>query len=153
MSMYAITRSVQVATAPERVHALVADLRAWMRWSPWADLDPEQTREYSGPSSGEGAFYEWQGRGKVGGGNMMIASATPSAIDIRLVLTHPWRINCPMRFEFVPVDGGTRVTWTTEGERRGLQRLAAVVLRPEVSIAQDMESGLARLKTVAESRR
>ena len=152
MSSYAITRSVLVATTPGRIHVLVADLRAWTRWSPWADLDPEQTREYSGPESGEGAFYEWHGRGKVGAGNMMVASATPTVIDIRLVLTHPWRINCPMRFKFVPVEGGTQVTWTTEGERRGLQRLAAVVLRPEVSVAQDMESGLARLKTVAESR-
>lgn len=151
MNTYAIARSIEIAAPLTRVHALIADFRSWTRWSPWADLDADQRREYSGPESGEGAFYEWEGRGKVGGGNMMVASSTPAAIDIRLVLLRPWKVNCPMRFTVTSSEEGTRVSWTVDGERRGMQRLAAAVLHPERSIADDMETGLQRLKAVAES--
>ena len=33
---------------------LLADFRSWRSWSPWEGLDPDLSREYTGPDHGVG---------------------------------------------------------------------------------------------------
>lgn len=151
MSSYTVTRSIVTSARVDRVHPLVDDFRAWSAWSPWEDLDPGMRREFSGPESGEGAYYAWSGNGKVGEGNMMIVSSSLAAVEIRLVFLKPFKANNPTRFEFEPVDGGTRITWSMHGENKGIMRLLAPLLRITKAVAADFDRGLARLKAAAES--
>ncbi len=46
--------------------ANINDFHAWEAWSPWAKLDPNMTASYSGPTSGPGAAYAWNGNSDVG---------------------------------------------------------------------------------------
>ena len=66
MATFTVSRSAPVAAPTETVRPLVADLRAWQRWSPWEALDADLKRTYSGSDSGVGARYAWAGNRKAG---------------------------------------------------------------------------------------
>ena len=151
MSTYTVTRSVETIAAPAEVHAFVDDFHKWSAWSPWEDIDPTMQRSYSGPDAGVGAHYEWKGDGKVGQGEMTIETSTPQSIGIRLAFLKPFAAVCPTRFDFEPVGSGTRVTWTMQGENRGIMVLLAPLLRIQQSVGKDFDRGLARLKAAAET--
>jgi hypothetical protein len=74
------------------------------------------TRRFSGPASGIGAVYEWEGNKQVGRGRMeIIECVTPSALRIRLDFFEPFEAH--NRAEFTLASGGisTEVTWAMHG--------------------------------------
>src|SRR5688572_10069069 len=112
MGDFEVVRSTTIAAPPERVHGLIDDFHAWRAWSPWEDVDPDLSRDYSGPESGPGAKYAWEGNRKAGKGNMEIVSSTPELIEVRLQFEKPWKATNQTRFELAPSGHeATDVTW------------------------------------------
>ncbi|GAW51320.1 MULTISPECIES: SRPBCC family protein [unclassified Nocardioides] len=155
MSGFVVVRSTTVAADPARVHALVDDFHQWQAWSPWEGLDPDLRRTYSGPASGVGARYSWEGNRKAGAGSMEITGSTPGTVDIRLAFLKPFENTNRVTFTLTPtpVDGapGTTVEWRMSGERTGFWGLVGRVLPMDRLIGKDFEKGLARLKAAAEA--
>src|SRR5215831_11764795 len=84
-STFQVERTARIEAPPDVVFALVNDLRAWDRWSPWAHLDPSMKVTYGGPPSGTGATMAWTGNDKVGEGNLRIVESKPAqAVVLRL---------------------------------------------------------------------
>ena len=52
-----VTRSVEIAAPPEKVFAIVGDLRRFQEFSPWAELDPNAKYTLEGPEYGVGAPF------------------------------------------------------------------------------------------------
>jgi hypothetical protein len=151
MSDFEVARSTTIAADPARVHGLINDFHAWTAWSPWEDIDPDLSRDYSGPDSGVGARYAWQGNRKVGQGSMEITGSTPERIDLRLVFLKPWKADNHVDFTLTPVgDAGTQVTWRMTGTSSGLQALFTRLFNMERLVGKDFDKGLARLKAAAE---
>ena len=155
MSEFEIVRSASIAADPARVHALVNDFRGWAAWSPWEDLDPDLQRTYTGPETGVGAHYAWQGNRRAGAGSMEITGSAPETVDIRLVFLKPFAASNQVRFTFRPtlVDGkpGTDVEWRMRGEQKGIWGVIGKVFPMDRLVGKDFEKGLTRLKGVAES--
>jgi hypothetical protein len=86
MAEYEVTRSTTIAAPPEHIRPPIENFHEWRRWSPWEELDPDLRREYSGPESGPGAAYAWEGNRKAGRGRMEILDVQPERVDIRLDL-------------------------------------------------------------------
>lgn len=149
MAAFEIERSTVVPAAPERVQALVDDLRAWQAWSPWEDLDPALRREYTGPAAGEGATYAWTGNRKAGRGRMRIIRAEPGRTEMDLRFLKPFSSRSDLVFTFEARPEGTQVTWTMTGERSGVVALLTKVLPMDKMIARDFERGLERLSATA----
>jgi hypothetical protein len=57
---FRVERATSIKAPPEKIFALVNDLRSHGLWSPWEKKDPAMKRTYSGATSGEGAVYEWE---------------------------------------------------------------------------------------------
>jgi hypothetical protein len=154
MTDYEVARAVSVAAAPARVHALLDDFHQWTTWSPWEGLDPELRRTYSGPASGVGARYAWQGNRKAGSGSMEITGSTPGAVDIQLVFRKPFAARNHVWFTLKPADvhgaPGTAVEWRMRGQQKGLRGLVGRLFPMDRLIGKDFEKGLTRLKAVAE---
>lgn len=110
MAGYVVERSTEIAAPVERLHALIADLRRWEAWSPWADLDPDMHREYSGPESGVGARSAWSGNRRAGAGRMEVVADAPERVDVDLRFEKPFRSESSVAFLLVPTDRGTEVT-------------------------------------------
>lgn len=150
MSPYAIARLTRIDADPMRVHALVNDLGEWQAWSPWEDLDPGLRRDYSGPTSGIGAAYAWDGNKKAGRGRMEVVESTPERIVIDVRFEKPFRSTSTSTFDLLRLGGGTEVTWTLSGERGAVSGFMMGLLKVDNALAQDLEKGLGRLKAAAE---
>jgi hypothetical protein len=152
MADFEVTRSATIAASPERLHGLIDDFHEWRAWSPWEDIDPDMRREYSGPDSGAGARYAWEGNRKAGRGSMEIVSSTRERVELRLVFEKPWKATNRVDFELVPAGGGTtEVTWRMTGTQKGFAALLGKVYPMDRMVGKDFEKGLARLKSAAES--
>lgn len=150
MARFELSRSTRIDADPARVHALVDDFHQWQQWSPWEDLDPEQTRSYSGPDRGVGAHYEWSGNRKAGAGSMEITDSDPSRVVIDLRFTRPFKAENLTRFDLEPAGSATDVTWSLTGDRNPVMHLMGR-LYFDNAVGRDFEKGLAQLRAAAES--
>jgi hypothetical protein len=152
MGDFEVVRSTTVAAPRERVHGLIDDLHQWRDWSPWEDVDPDLQRDYSGPQSGVGARYAWEGNRKAGKGSMEIVDSQPEQIELSLAFEKPWKATNRVFFELAPTGAGdTQVIWRMTGTNKGIAALFSKVMSMDRLVGKDFEKGLARLKAEAES--
>lgn len=143
-----IERQRLLAATPEQILAHIQDLQAWRGWSPWEGLDPDLQREYSDPSSGVGATYQWSGNRKAGAGTMTIDAITDSSIDIDVRFTKPFPSNSTSVFTLRPESDGTLVVWQMLMPNSAVMRAFNLVFRFDKAIGGDLERGLDGLAAV-----
>ena len=150
---FRIIRETTIASAPERVHRLLDDFHEWPAWSPWEGLDPAMERAYDGPSSGLGAVYAWKGNSKAGEGRMEIIESQPQQVGVDLLFAAPMKAHNRVDFTLTPADGGqaTHVEWAMTGPQNFVMKLMSKIWSMEKMIGPDLETGLAKLKQVAEA--
>jgi hypothetical protein len=142
-------RSTVISAPAATVQALVADLHAWTKWSPWEGLDADLKRTYAGPDKGVGARYGWVGK-KSGEGSMVITGAAADRVEIDLDFLKPFKAKNKVVFRFEAEGSGTRVTWTMSGVRNLLLAVMGKLFFDGM-IGKDFDKGLAKLKSVAEA--
>lgn len=147
---FRVQRSIVIKAPPEKVMAVVADLRGWTAWSPYEKKDPAMKRAYAGAPAGKGATYEWDGNKDVGHGRMEILEAGPSKVLIKLDFITPFEAHNTAEFTAVPRGDGTNVTWAMYGPSPYVAKVMQTVMDMDKMIGTDFEAGLASLKTVAE---
>jgi uncharacterized protein YndB with AHSA1/START domain len=142
---YRLTRTTVIAAPAGRVFAQVNDLKKWDDWSPWAKLDPNV--KVTGPQSGPGATFMWDGNDKVGAGTMTITESRPNQhIATRTDFTRPFEGTSNADFVFSEAGGQTNVIWSMFGKQRFIGK-AICLFTP---MGKMLERGLAQLKRVAE---
>ena len=148
---YRLTRSTVIWTPATQVFAHVNDLRRWDEWSPWAKLDPNAKVTFSGPQSGQGASFQWDGNGKVGAGTMTITASKPNErVSTRTDFVRPFEGTSNSEFVFSQVGERTNVIWTMTGTHKFIGKAMCLVMSMENMLGPDFEKGLAQLKQVAE---
>jgi len=146
-----IVRSAEIGAPPEKVYALIADLRAFNRWNPWAKMDPEIQLGYEGPAAGPGAISAWEST-KVGTGRMEITEANPpNRVAMRLDFIKPFAATNGASFTLTPRGSGTEVVWEMHGPSTFVQRLMSVFFDLEKMMGKNFEDGLADLRRLAET--
>ena len=110
------------------------------------------TRRLSGEASGKGAVYEWEGKGKAGGGRMEITNASPpSKVMIKLDFIKPFEGHNTAEFSFdAKGNRATEVTWAMFGPSPFMARLMGLFINLDRMIGKDFETGLANLKSATE---
>jgi hypothetical protein len=147
---FQVQRSIAINAPPERIQPLIADFRAWEAWSPWEKKDPAMKRSFSGPQSGVGARYAWDGDKNVGRGSMEIVEAAPSRVALKLDFIAPFEAHNEAVFALRPQGTMTNVVWTMTGPTPFLGKIVHVFLNMDRLVGGDFEAGLAAMKTVAE---
>ena len=149
---FSVQRSIAIKADPAKIYPLLVDFTQWPAWSPWEKLDPEMKRTLSGPASGPGAVYAWDGSSKVGAGRMEVKeAAVPSKVVIQLDFLRPFEAHNMTDFTLVPrPDATTEVTWLMRGPAPFVSKLMGVFVDMDKMIGKDFEAGLANLKAVAE---
>lgn len=147
---FAVQRSATIAASPEKVFALVNDVKAFNSWNPYARKDPTIKLRYDGPASGPGAAYAWDSE-SVGAGRMQITEATPSGgVAMRLDFDKPMKASNRVEFTLASQGSTTRVTWSMNGAMPYLNRLITIFFDIDKMVGDDFEAGLANLKAAAE---
>lgn len=150
---FRVTRSAVIKAPAARIFALINDLRSFNNWNPYEKKEPGLKGSYSGPASGVGAAYAWEGR-RVGSGRMEITAAeAPNKLTMRLDFVKPFRAQNSAEFTLLPQgDNLTVVSWALHGPSPYLSKLMGVVLDIDNMVGKDFEAGLASLKALSESR-
>lgn len=150
---YRLTRSTTIWAPTAQVFPHVNDLRRWDDWSPWAKLDPNAKVTFSGPQSGPGASFKWDGNDKVGAGTMTITESRPNEhVATRTDFVRPFAGSSNAEFIFSPAGDRTNVIWTMTGTHNFIAKAMCLVMSMEKMVGPDFEKGLAQLKQVAEKK-
>jgi len=148
---FRVQRTASIKAPPEKVFALINDLKGWNAWSPYDKKDPAMKRTLSGALAGKGAIYEWDGNKDVGKGRMEITDATPpSKVVIKLDFIEPFEGHNTAEFTLLGKGETTDVTWAFYGPSRFMTKVVSVFLDMDKMIGRDFEAGLANLKAIAE---
>lgn len=149
---FLVERRTTIAAPPTKIAPLVGDFHQWEQWSPWAHLDPNMRVTYSGPASGPGAVYEWEGNRKVGKGRMEVLDVQPVETRIEIDFLKPFEGHNTSEFNFQPDASGTttEVRWVMTGPNTFPGKVMSVFTSMDHMIGPDFERGLANLKAAAE---
>lgn len=148
---FRVQRVTSIKAPPEKIFPYLSDLRSFATWSPYEKKDPAMQRTFSGPASGKGAVYEWDGDKNVGKGRMEIAdTAPPSRVAIKLDFVRPFEAHNIVEFTLAPKGDSTDVTWAMQGPVPYVAKIMHVFVDMDSMVGKDFEAGLASLKAVAE---
>src|SRR5882672_7437957 len=149
--IFRVQRSTSINAPPEKFFPLINEIDRRGTWSPYEKRDPAMKRSRSGPSSGKGAVYGWEGNSQIGTGRMEIMEALPpSKIVIKLDFLKPFEAHNTAEFTLEGKGDTTSVTWAMHGPANYISKLMGVFINMDSMIGTDFEAGLANLKTVAE---
>jgi hypothetical protein len=153
MSDYVVERSTSIAASPEVVFGRVGNLQGWDDWSPWAEMDPDMNKTYSGEPGSVGSKYQWTGNRKVGEGQMVINSVdAPTKIGIDLSFLKPFKSESLTEMMVSPSGDGSTVIWRMTGETTFIVKVMGLFGRSmDKMVGPDFEKGLAKLKRITES--
>jgi hypothetical protein len=147
---FRVERQIAIAAPATAIYANLDDFHRWAAWSPWEKIEPSMKKTYSGPASGTGSKYAWEGK-QVGMGNMTVTDSKPNEhLQIRLEFTKPFAAINDTVFELKPRTTDTQVSWVMTGKNNFVSKIMSVFADMDSMIGKDFESGLNGLKQVSE---
>lgn len=146
---FRVKRTAVVAAPAPKVFEIINDLTQWSRWSPYDHRDTEMKKTYSGPQSGVGAAYAWNGNSQVGEGKMTIVESQPAKlVRMKLEFSRPFKCCNDVNFVLEPVAGGTEVSWIMDGKNTLFSKAMSLVISMDNMVGKDFEQGLSNLNRV-----
>jgi len=149
---FRIEYAAVIQAPPEKIFPYLNDFTLYRKWSPWEDKDPNMKRQLSGPASGNGAVYAWQGNSEVGNASMTIAESTPpTKVVYDLHFKEPFEGSNWASLSIAGNGAGSTVTWAFYGKDPYIAKLITVFCDRDGLLIEEFKKGLARLKTLAET--
>lgn len=144
-----VERQVTIAAPPDKVFAIVGDLRRFKEFSPWADIDPGLQYNFEGPETGIGQKMSWTSDNpQLGTGSQTVVDYRPNT-RFAATLDFGDMGDAIAYFEFTAQGNDTKVTWGFKSLLRNpLERWMGLLFDRWIGV--DYEKGLARLKAIAE---
>ena len=151
---FRVERSASIQASPEKIYPYMSDFRKGDLWSPYEKKDPAMKRTFSGPASGKGAIYEFDGSNKtVGKGRLEIIEAVPPAkVILTLDMIAPMKGHNIVEYTLVPKGDSTKVTWAMTGRNTYLGKIVCTFINMDNMVGGDFEAGLANLKALVEKK-
>lgn len=144
-----VERSARIQATPEKIFPMINNLQRFTTWSPFEIKDMQRT--FSGPESGEGATYDWEGE-EAGKGRLEITeSSPPDKVVMSLSFVRPFETRNEVEFTLKPEDDATLVTWSMRGPMVLASKVVSVFIDINEMIGNDYERGLQNLKKLSET--
>ena len=149
-SAYRVERTATIFAPPAKIYPLIASPRAWTTWTVWNQREPNMKTAFSGPESGKGAKWDWEG--KDGKGAMEFTDAEPDkSIRYRLTFVDMGMVSTGA-LTLAPEGDSTRLSWTNEGDVGKNPLFRWMVPFMDSMMGPDFQGGLANLKALAEKK-
>lgn len=149
---FRVARSLQIKAPPEKIFPLISNLKLYNTWNPYARKDANIKLTYSGPNEGTGARFLFDGNKDAGKGSIEVVKAVvPSQVQMRLMMAEPFPIDNLVTYSVTAKGADSEVTWSMEGPVPFVAKIAHLVMNMDKMIGADFETGLASLKTLAET--
>jgi uncharacterized protein YndB with AHSA1/START domain len=145
---FSVQRSTTIAAPPEKLFALINDVKAFNSWNPYALKDPAIKLRYAGAASGPGDAWESESAGV--GRMEIVEAAAPNRVAMRLDFEKPMTATNRVEFTLVPQGSTTQITWAMSGAMPYSHKLMTTFFDMDKMVGSDFEAGLANLKAAAE---
>ena len=150
-STFHFERSAEIKAPPEKIYAVLNDFQQSPNWSPYEKKDPAMKRSFSGPATGKGSVYAFEGNGEIGAGRLEIVESIPAQkIALRLDMIKPFEGSNTIEYKLEPKGDATKITWSMDGKSPFLARLVCLFFNMEEMMGKDFDTGLANLKAYVE---
>lgn len=150
-SHFRYERSGLIAAAPEAIYPYLSSFEKCAQWNPYDRKDPAMKRTIQGTDGTVGSKLEFVGNSETGSGQLEFLKVEPNRfVELRLTMTSPVKAENLVRYELKPEAGGTRFTWSMEGDSGFIGKLFGVIIDCEKMVAGDFEKGIANLKALVE---
>lgn len=141
-----VEEKIQINAARSLIYENVSKFENFQKWSPWADLDPNQTSSIKGQDGTLGARYDWSSTSdEVGTGYQTITAIDENKIEMDLVFTAPWESTSKVYFTFTGDENKTTVLWGYKDEGNLVMKLIIGNM-----LSKNYQDGLNELKTLCE---
>lgn len=148
---YSVNRTTTINAPDSVIYKNIADFNEFLKWNPWAKMEPTAKTKISGPVAATDHLYEWEGK-ETGQGYMKIKNVNPNKmVDIELKFIEPFESLADTRFDISPDGTANKVTWTMSGENNLISKWMCVFVSMDKMIGKDFEDGLKLLKEKSES--
>lgn len=144
-----VTRSITIQAPSEKISYQVRNFKEFVKWSPWAKLDPEMKKEFFGEDGTVGAKYTWTGNEEVGTGSQELVEVSKETVKTKLIFTAPWESESDIFFNFSEKDQVTEVTWGYIGE---MPFMMTLFVDMDAMLGEKYEEGLKSLKKICEEK-
>lgn len=146
---FSFSRSRVIAAPTSLLFNKVNDFKNWHEFSPWIEQDPNAHFTYGDTTAGVGAHYSWDGT-VLGEGSIKTLTANDSQFISQYIShTPPFKSESNTQWNFEPVEGGTKVTWSMEGKQSFMTKMYTVFSGTiEKNTAPHLERGLSKLDSV-----
>jgi effector-binding domain-containing protein len=150
---FKMERRAEINAPRSVVFTQVANYHLWLKWSPWADIDPNATYEYFGTDEQVGAGYRWKGNDKVGEGEMKLLEIEPGTkVVSQLDFIKPFKSTAIATFTLSDGAGGvTNISWAFDQDVSFMMRPFMLAMNMKKMLAADFDKGLSRLKVLCEN--
>ena len=153
-STFEVKRSITINETPEKVFPHVNSMKKYTEYNPWGNIDPNEKITFSGPASGVGSKFRWEGNYKVGIGELEITKSIPNKeVEILLNLIKPMKLQNKVIFNLQKVNVGTIVTWTMRGDINFIGKIINVFISMDKMDGPQFEKGLNKLKQIVENQK
>ena len=149
-----VKRSVEIDAPPAVVYDYVNSLEDMDVWSPWMQLDPNMTKNYTGTPGEVGSKLSWSGNDDVGVGSQEITALQPKKrVETHLIFEKPYESESEAYIDLQATGNGkTTATWGLTGNNGFIERILFTFMDIDDAVGKDYEKGLASLKELVESR-
>jgi len=148
---FRIQRTASIKAAPDKIFPLISDLKSHLAWSPF-EKDPEMRRTFTEAGNGRGAVYEWDGNRKVGAGRIQVMTVSaPFLVTMELMMFRPFKAHNLVEFTVEPKGEATNVSWAMQGRQPFMAKIMSTLIDCDKMVGKEFESGLAKLKALAEA--
>lgn len=145
-----VTRSTVINAPPEKIFAVVSDLRRSKDWSPWFALDPQMTVTFEGEGAGVGQKMSWSSQHpNVGTGSQQTIGLVENK-QVVAALDFGEMGQATATVDLAPEGTGTRVDWALDVPLGNIiERWFGLIM--DRMVGPDFEKGLANLKAHVEA--
>ncbi|MDO9182870.1 MAG: SRPBCC family protein [Bacteriovorax sp.] len=149
---YKVTRSIIINATPAEIFPYANNPRIMQEWNPFTMDDPTLKMTYFGPAEGIGAQSTWDGNSKTGKGQAtVIESEMYKKVTVRLEFEKPFKGTNRGEYLLEEKVSSTIFIWSLY-EESFVPRVLSQVINLDKMIGDQFERGLAKLKTIVESK-
>ena len=152
-SAYHVERKLEVAAPADRVFGVLNDLHRFAGILVFfgSPLDPNLQKTFAGPPAGAGQSLAWNDSKDVGTGKLTIEESDPGRkVGMKLEFIKPMKSTATCALTLAATPTGSLVTWSMDGNHNFVGKAFGMFMDMDTMLGNDIEQGLARLKTDAE---
>ncbi|MEO0470983.1 MAG: SRPBCC family protein [Bacteroidota bacterium] len=146
-------RSTTIEASAENIFPHLVSMKNQWNWSPWAELDPNMKRTYSGKEGEVGSISHWEGNDDIGIGEQeLVAVEDMKRVETQLRFLAPFESQADAFLTVEPDEGGkSKVTWGFATETPFPENVMMALIGMESQLASDYDKGLGKLKALVET--